>query len=59
MTEWYLTELGERAVTIDRLEAELRRWKHRVRELEDAIILHRDHGTADEVLWQELDQPWT
>ena len=59
MTEWYLTELGERAVTIDRLEAELRRWKHRVRELEDAIMLHRDYETPDETLYEEVVAPWT
>lgn len=56
---WYLTELGERAATIGRLEVELGRWRNRVRELEDAIIMHRDQEMPDEVLWGRLGDLWT
>lgn len=61
---WYLTELGERAASIDRLTADLQRWKNRVRELEDAISIHRQNrfpngGDADYLLWDQLDLPWT
>lgn len=65
---WYLTELGERAARMTRLEGELERWKNRVRELEDAILVHQRQsnrwkvtGSAqdDHTLWAKVEQLWT
>ena len=60
---WYLTELGERAATITRLEAELVRWKNRVRELEDAILIHDRDTTKpterDHDLYGRMGELWT
>lgn len=60
---WYVTELGERALRINFLEAELKRWQGRVRDLEDAILIHdrdrKDKSELDHDLYGRMGELWT
>ena len=55
--------MAEADARLRALEAELDRWKLRVRELEDAIIQHRNvpqfKRIHDEWLYEDLGDLWT
>jgi len=59
----YRADMTEADARIRALEAELDRWKLRVRELEDAILVHRDvprpKSMHDEWLYDEMGDLWT
>ena len=44
----YRADIAEADVRLRALEAELDRWKLRVRELEDAILIHRREHTPEQ-----------
>ena len=62
----YRAGISEAHARLAMTEAELDRWKRRVRELEDAILLHRQRLHAedkpsefDRQLWCEVETLWT
>lgn len=59
----YRADMAEADVRIRALEAELDRWKLRVRELEDAILMHRATAAASQVrndrLYEQMGDLWT
>jgi predicted nucleic acid-binding Zn-ribbon protein len=60
----YRADIAEADVRLRALEAELDRWKLRVRELEDAILMHREHlekdaTEVDDRLWEQVERLWT
>jgi len=59
----YRADMAEADARLRALEAELDRWKLRVRELEDAIIQHRNvpqfKRIHDEWLYEDLGDLWT
>jgi len=62
----YRADLSETGARLAMVEADLDRWKNRVRTLEDAILLHKQRLYGDEkpsqhdlTLWAEVDSLWT
>ena len=59
----YRADIAEADVRLRTLEAELDRWKLRVRELEDAILMHRATAAASQVrnerLYEQMGDLWT
>jgi len=55
--------MAEADARLRALEAELDRWKLRVRELEDAILMHRATAAASQVrndrLYEQMGDLWT
>ena len=59
----YRANMTEADARIRALGAELDRWKLRVRELEDAILMHRATAAASQVrndrLYEQMGDLWT